>query len=175
MKKLLTLIFLMFLSACGFEPLYVERTENSKWYFDGEFDGSISSEMQKVKVEYIADRFGQLLRNELIDILTPTGIPDEPRYKLYVVVVAETKERQALRRDITATREKVSYTIAYRMVENGEDIIKGDSIAHASYDIMSNPYSTTMAQKKAEADAAKIIANDISLRIGAYFHSQNRK
>ena len=41
-----------------------------------------------------------------------------------------------------------------------------------SYDILANPYSTTMAQKKTEENAAKIIANDIALRLGAYFHKE---
>ena len=58
---------------------------------------------------------------------------------------------------------------------NNEECLKGDSVAYVSYDIMANPYSTTMAQKKTEADAAKIIANDIALRLGAYFHSQMKE
>ncbi len=57
------------------------------------------------------------------------------------------------------------------MVEGTEKVLSGDSIAYVSYDILANPYSTTMAQKKGDEDAAKIIANDIALRLGAYFHS----
>ena len=33
----------------------------------------------------------------------------------------------------------------------------------------------TIAQKKVMKDSAQIIANDISLRIGAYFHSRITK
>ncbi len=51
----------------------------------------------------------------------------------------------------------------------------GDSIAYVSYDILANPYSTTFAKKKTQTDAAKIIANDITLRIGAYFHARFKK
>lgn len=172
MKKVLTLILLSFLlMGCGFKPLYVEKKSDKKWYFGNEFDVSINSEMAKVKIETISDRFGQQLRNELIDILTPKGIPENPEYRLYVEVTEKYTERQALRKDITATRERIMYKVLYYMVENGDELFKGDSIAYASYDIMANPYSTTMAQKKAETDAAKIIANDISLRVGAYFHA----
>ena len=40
-------------------------------------------------------------------------------------------------------------------------MLKGDSIAYVSYDILANPYSTTMAQKKGDEDAAKIIATTL--------------
>jgi hypothetical protein len=44
-----------------------------------------------------------------------------------------------------------------------------------SYDLLDNPYSTTMDKKKIKKDGAKIIANDIALRVGAYFHSVKDK
>lgn len=172
MKKILPLILLAFLLAgCGFKPLYVEKKSDRRWFFGNEFDVSINSEMEKVKVESIAEHFGQQLRNELIDLITPKGIPSRPQYRLYVEVVERTVERQALRRDITATREKIMYKVVYYMIDGDKELFRGDSIAYVSYDIMANPYSTTMAQKKAESDATKIIANDIVLRVGAYFHA----
>lgn len=172
MKKYLTLLLLLFLlPSCGFEPLYVQKKHNNLWYFSGDFDTSISSEMAQVKVEAIGDRFGQLVRNQLLDTLTPRGVPRKPKYRLYAEPREKLVVQQALRSDITATREKVQYSVAYVLYENDEVLISGDSIAFVGYDILSNPYSTTMAQKKTEKDAAKIIADDIALRIGAYFHS----
>ena len=78
-----------------------------------------------------------------------------------------------MRDDITATRERVRYTVNYRLLNASDrkELVGGNSIAYLGYDIMANPYSTTFAQKKIEKDAAKILANDISLRMGAYFHS----
>lgn len=176
MKKFLALICFSFVfTGCGFQPLYVEKKSEGKWFFGNEFDVSINSEMEKVKVETISGHFGQQIRNDLIDTLTPKGIPDFPQYRLSVELVDKNIQRQALRKDITATRERVMYKVVYYMTEGGEELFRADSIAYASYDIMANPYSTTMAMKKAEADAAKIIANDISLRVGAYFHAKLTK
>lgn len=178
MKKLIPLTCLVcLLAACGFEPLYVEKKHNNAWYFGGDFDTSISQEMAQVKVEPIEQRFGQLMRNELIDNLTPRGVPSHPKYRLYVELTSKTIAQQALRNDITATREQVKYTVEYLMysADKNEELIRGNSVSYASYDIMSNPYSTTVAEKKAEKDSAKIIANDIALRIGAYFHAQAAK
>ena len=173
MKKFWLFFLVLFISACGFEPLYVQKKQESLWYFGGEFDTSISSEMAKIKVQTIADRFGQLLRNDLLDSFTPKGIPSTPRYRLVVDNIDKQTVQQALRDDITATRERVRYKVDYYLYDNetNKQLVRGNSLAYVSYDILGNPYSTTFAQKKIEQNAADIIANDISLRIGAYFHS----
>lgn len=171
MKKYCLLICFLFVAACGFEPLYVQKKGNGLWYFGGDFDSSITNEMAQIKVEIISERFGQLVRNQLLDVLTPLGQPKNPKYRLYVSLNSKDIAQQAMRRDITATRERVKYTVSYHLDSENETLLNGDSIAFVSYDILANPYSTTMAQKKTEADAAKIVANDIAMRLGAYFHT----
>ena len=171
MHKIYILLPLLLIAACGFEPLYVEKKHDNLWYFDGEFDTSISQEMAKVKVEPISDRFGQLLRNNLIDLLSPKGQPQKPKYRLFVKLEGKTETNQALRSDITATRKMVKYHVTYYMMSGTERLLDGNSVAYSSYDILANPYSTTMAKKKGDQDAVTTIANDISLRLGAYFHS----
>ncbi len=175
MKKAIGGFLALFcISACGFEPLYAQREDPSGWYFSGNFDTSVTSEMAKVKVEPIADRFGQEIRNELLDLITPRGMPKNPQYRLFVTLQDEEITQQALRRDITATRERVRYSVRYELVSttSNETLVNGDSVSFVSYDILANPYSTTMAKKKTQSDAAKIIANDIVLRLGAYFHRE---
>lgn len=172
MHKGYIVLLALLLAACGFEPLYVEKKHNNAWYFDGDFDTSISQEMEKIKVQSISDRFGQILQNELIDLLTPKGQPSDPKYRLFVRLSQKKETDQALRSDITATRKMVKYTVVYYMTsKNGERLLEGDSVAYTSYDILANPYSTTMAKKKSDQEVAKMISNDISLRLGAYFHT----
>ena len=174
MLRNLKILFLpLLLAACGFEPLYVERQSNEKWYYKGEFDTSITEEMAQIKVEPIADRVGQLVRNDLLDNFTPKGAPDKPKYRLEIARIQRSMTKQAMRDDITATRERVEYTLNYTLLDatSGDKLVSGDTLALLGYDIMANPYSTTFSQKQLEKDAAKIMANDISLRIGAYFHS----
>lgn len=163
------------LSACGFEPLYVQNKRSSAWYYGGEFDTSISTEMSQIKVGTIADRFGQQVRNNLLDLLTPKGTPKKAKYRLEVELLSKEVTQQALRRDITATSERVVYRVGYKLLEGHEVLVSGDSVAYVSYDILANPYSTTTAQKKTETDAAKIISDDIALRLGAYFHAKHSR
>ncbi len=172
MKNIKTVLLLLLLCGCGFEPLYVQKKSSGLWYFSGNFDTSITSQMAQIKISPIADRFGQQLRNNLLDLLTPRGTPKNPLYRLEVSLRNKKVVEQAMRDDITATSERVSYVVDYTLWQENNELLNGDSIAYVSYDIMANPYSTTMAQKKTESDAAKIIANDIALRLGAYFHSQ---
>ena len=177
MKKICSLLAVLFLAACGFEPLYVQKKHDNLWYFNGEFDRSIYSEMAKIKVQTIAERFGQELRNNLLDMLTPLGAPRKPEYRLFVDPEPIEITQQAMRDDITATRERIRYKVKYRLLsaQDNQVLVSGDSLAYVSYDIMANPYSTTFAKKKTQTDAAAIIANDITLRLGAYFHSRFSK
>ena len=171
------ILMILGLSGCGFEPLYVEKTsDNGLWYYNNKFDTDIVHEMSQVKVEGATDRIGQLVRNELIDNLTPHGAPSKAKYFLKLQPINEKRTEQALRDDITATREKVKYTLKYSLWSRDDgELIEGKSWIFLSYDLLDNPYSTTMDKKKVEKDGAKILANDISLRIGAYFHSVKTK
>lgn len=175
-KKIAVVILAALLTGCGFEPLYVEKKTSGEWYYDNEFDTSILEEMASVKVELIQDRIGQLIRNDLLDKLSPKGQPKHPKYYLKVTDIKKQEIDQALRNDITATRKKVIYTITYTLRDaEHKTLINGNSVAYVGYDILRDPYSTTFAQKKIEKNAAKILANDISLRLGAYFHSLQTK
>ena len=170
--KLKILVFILGLASCGFKPLYVERHSDEKWYYKGRFDTSISQEIAQIKIEPAGERIGQLVRGELLDSLTPKGAPDKPKYRLKIDNIEKFVTNQAMRDDITATRERIEYKLNYSMydVSTGQKLLEGDTLALLGYDIMANPYSTTFSGKKAEKDAAKIMADDISLRIGAYFH-----
>ena len=97
-----------------------------------------------------------------------------PFQKAFLELTNKEIYQQALRDDITATREQVQYRVDYVLydAQTDKELVRGNSIAYSSYDIMSNPYSTTIAEKKGEKDCAQIIANDIALRLGAYFHSR---
>lgn len=165
------------LSACGFEPLYVEKTGGDDlWYYNNRYDADIVKEMSQIKVESVTDRIGQLIKNELIDIFNPYGAPKGAKYFLKISPAETLTIQQALRDDITATREKVKYSVTYSLWsrESGQ-LVSGDTWIYLSYDLLDNPYSTTMDKKKVEKDGAKIIAHDIALRIGAYFHSVKTK
>ena len=170
---LFCLFVVMTVTACGFRPLYVEKTsQNDKWYFDGDFDNYVSDQMAKIKVVASGERVGQQVRTNLLDLLTPRGVPEKPKYTLYINLDKAREYDQALENDITATRRRIDYKVGYYMIENGKQILKGNSVSYVSYDILENPYSTVTARNKVTTDAARMMANDIALRLGAFFHAK---
>lgn len=172
-KSYFAAVMTFMLVACGFEPLYVQKTDaESKWYFDGDFDNYVVDQMAQIKVMIDGERFGQLIKTELHDLLTPRGVPARPKYLLVINIVRANEYDQALRRDITATRKRIDYKVQYYLEENSKKILKGNSVSFVSYDILDNPYSTVIARQKVQKDAAKILANDIALRLGAFFNAK---
>lgn len=170
MRYILILTLIVFINGCGFRPLYIQDTEKNIHFADNQKD-SVITELAQIKINPIPERFGQQLRNKLLDLLTPKGVPTNAKYRLDVKLDSKVISQQAMRDDITATNERVDYIISYTLYENSKKLVSGDSYAFVSYNILNNPYSTTIAQKKSEENAANIIANDIALRLGAYFHS----
>lgn len=174
MKKIgLAVLVLFAVAACGFEPLYVQKTsKEDKWYFDGDFDNYVTDQMAQIKIVVTGERLGQQIKNNLLDLLTPQGVPAKPKYYLYVNPVQENEYDQALRSDITATRKRIDYKVNYHMTQNSKEVMKGNTVSFVSYDILDNPYSTVISRKKVQQDAAKIMANDIALRLGAFFNAK---
>lgn len=174
MKKIgLAVLVLFVVAACGFEPLYVQKTsKEDKWYFDGDFDNYVTDQMAQIKIVVTGGRLGQQIKNTLLDLLTPQGVPTKPKYYLYVNPVQENEYDQALRSDITATRKRIDYKVDYYMTQDSERVMRGNTVSFVSYDILDNPYSTVISRKKVQQDAAKIMANDIALRLGAFFNAR---
>ena len=174
MKKIgLAVLVLFAVAACGFEPLNVQKTsKEDKWYFDGDFDNYVTDQMAQIKIVVTGERLGQQIKNNLLDLLTPQGVPAKPKYYLYVNPVQENEYDQALRCDITDTLKRIDYKVNYHMTQNSKEVMKGNTVSFVSYDILDNPYSTVISRKKVQQDAAKIMANDIALRLGAFFNAK---
>lgn len=167
MRYILILALVIFVSGCGFRPLYIQNTDTNAY----SNNTSVINELAQIKISSIPERFGQQIRNKLLDLLTPKGVPTKAKYRLDVKIDSKVISQQAMRNDVTATSERVDYIISYTLYEGSQKLVSGDSYAFVSYNILNNPFSTTMAQKKSEENAANILANDIALRLGAYFHS----
>ena len=87
---------ILLLASCGFEPLYAKKQNNNSWYFSGNFDNSVTQEMSQIAIEPIAERFGQQVRNQLLDLVTPLGSPKTPKYRLYVTPYPKQKTQEAI-------------------------------------------------------------------------------
>ncbi len=148
-----------FLAACGFQPLY-----------SGGKGGHMATELGSIKIERIADRSGQQLRNHLLDKLTPYGQPARARYGLKVTM-REGISGLAVKKSEVATRANLNVGASFSLTERAtaEVLFTGTSSVVASFNILSSDFSTLIAEKGARSRAISDVAGDIQQRLAAYF------
>jgi len=149
------------LAGCGFQPLYGSRSAGGP---------AALPEMAQIYIPPIPDRAGQLLRNELRDRLTPTGLPDKPRWRLDISL-RETKTDLVILRDATATFAKFVGDAKWVLVDLANDTpaARGQVTRRASYSISSSEFASLQAEEDARRRVVTGIAEDIRLRLGLYF------
>jgi LPS-assembly lipoprotein len=152
------LIGCLVVSGCGFEPLYGQRQR-----------GVTLTETSLVAVAPIPERVGQLVRNELIDRLNPLGEPDRPRYRL-VVTSSGRREGLAFQRDLTVTRYNYTLAVSYVLSDgaSGSVVLRGQTRAVAAYNVVQSEFSNVIAERDAEARAAREVGEEVALRVAAF-------
>lgn len=157
------------LAACGFQPLYGERERGAETL----------AALALVRIAPIPDRLGQVIRNHLLDIVTPRGRPSEPRYRL-TVKLRKTKEGLAFEQDESVTRFDVIVAADYRLAEiaGGDTIAKGTARSIASYNVVRSDFANIAAERDAELRLARELSDEIALRLsvafGRRFERENR-
>lgn len=160
--RLLAVAPLAGLAACGFQPLYGRKgTQNS----------SAAAEMAAVRVDPLRDRVGQQLHNFLRDRLNPDGQPVSPSYRLTVALV-ETTTELGVQRDETASRANLRLDADFALLDSAgeQQLFRGRSSSTTSYDILRNPFATTVSEEDARERALREVADDIQTRLALYFN-----
>lgn len=150
------------LSACGFRPLYGTH---------GVQRASVQADMGDIEISQIANRNGQILRNALIDKITPNGQPTNAAYQLSIKL-GESKVPLGIRKDATATRANMTQTAAYVLIDRSSSVAvdRGTVQAITSYDIVNSDFGTIMAERDARKRGIDLLADSITLRVALYFN-----
>lgn len=149
------------LAACGFQPLYGSG---------GPANEGASAELAAVRIEPLRDRVGQQMHNFLRDRLNPGGQPIAPDYRLRVRLT-ETVTELGVLRDETASRANLKLVADFSLLPFDADapLFSGQSSSTTSYDILSNPFATTVSEDDARERALREVADDIQTRLALYF------
>ena len=147
-------------TACGFQPLYGERTGGVP----------VRQAFNAISVAPIPDRVGQLVRNQLIDALSPLGSPRDPAYVL-VVTLVQNKRGVAFKSDEQATRFNVTLEARFALREFGGGAILtyGSTRSVAAFNIVRSEFANITAELDAQRRAARQVADSIALRLGVHF------
>ncbi len=153
---------LLGLAACGFQPLYGQPQQQAQ--------SSVATELAAVRIDPLRDRVGQQMHNFLRDRLNPDGQPLSPSYRLRVELT-ETLSELGVRRDETATRANLRMQAKFSLldVSGGQSLFSGQSTSTTSYDILENPFATTVSEGDARERALRELADDIQTRLALYF------
>lgn len=151
------------LGGCGFRPLYQEPEPSAGAV-------GVGRELAAVEIAPIPDRVGQLVRNDLIYHMRGSETGGTADYRLDVRLIESISEL-AVERTGFATRSNLRLAAVYSLVDlgTGRQLVNGRSRAISSYNIVDASFSTLTAQNAARERAAARIAEEIRVRLAAYF------
>ncbi len=147
------------LAGCGFKPLY------------GRQDGDLTvSEFSRVSIEQAENRTTQLVRNHLLDMLTPLGAPEKPLYRLELRVIENISNVLVTRSD-EVTRNNLAMQIAYRLHDyrSGTIISQGNVSSLVSYNLVRADYANLVSERDARTRAARDGAEQLRIVLGNFF------
>jgi LPS-assembly lipoprotein len=159
-RPLAAVVLAAALVGCGFKPMYRESSDN----------GTTAAEFAYVSIAQPEDRRDQLLRNDLLDLLTPLGSPDRPRY-LLEYKVDESIGAVFTTRSEEVTRNNLILTVAYRLrdYQSGKVLQSISTTSYASYNLTVADYSNLISEKNARERALRDSAEQLRIRLGNYF------
>jgi len=148
-------------AGCGFKPLYSSKRAE---------DTTVAADLAAVRIDPLRDRVGQQLHNLLRDRLNPHGQPVSPSYRLRVAL-KETIDELGIQRDETASRANLRVDADFALLDaaGGQALLQGRSSSTTSYDILRNPFATTVSEADARERALREVADDIQTRLALYF------
>lgn len=165
---LLVLILLPTLYSCGFQVIYKER--------DKEIEISYVEELATIRIQKDRSRMGQRLKNNLYEVLNPSGANIEPKYFL-VLTQSSSSSPTYITTTGASGRSNATFNVKYELksLKNGVVISVGDTTVSDNYDMTSNRYGTHKAGSYVEINLTKIAAQNIRNSIVNDFVELRRK
>lgn len=151
------------LAACGFRPLYGTNSTGV----------AVSGELNAVHIAEVKTRVAQRVRNRLISTIAPPGSQAAIRYRLEIFPFEW--ERDTLVRTNRDVRRRIyNLRVTYKLfdVATKKGLASGNVLAVSSYVRVVSEFANVRAKLDAENRAAVAAADDIKIRLAAYFASK---
>jgi LPS-assembly lipoprotein len=162
----MTLFAALALSGCGFHSVYGSRDSD---------DSPIAAQMQDVAIDNIKERNGQMLRNDLIDMMYGKGRPTQPRYRLTIDLKA-SEEDLGIQADATTTRAMINMVGNFVLKDAaGKELMHGTAHSTSNINKISNQYATLVSNQDAYARTINEVSQQIVNRLSLYFAERDRQ
>jgi len=160
LRLYLALLLPLALGACGFRPLYGDHGAV----------GRTQAQLETIAIEPIDTKLGVMMRNNLLDRLTPGGVPGDPRYALKMAFNEKTIGIGVLL-DASVTRFNYLLTTDYQLFDKKthELVFTGSSRSQVGYDVVQSQFATVIARQDAKKRAVLDVSEDITLRLALFF------
>lgn len=161
MTRVFILSWLLFITGCGFTPLYTSGA--------GSASPQVSAALQTISVAQIPDRSGQRLRWLLLESLSQANDVKNPAYVL-AVSLEERRSYLGIRPDATSSYGKVAITARYTLTRAGESkpIFTDKTRSLIGYDVVDSEYASLKAEEDAREKTLRQLAQRITYRLARY-------
>jgi LPS-assembly lipoprotein len=149
----------LLVGGCGFHPLYGQRAGARS---------AVPEQMAAIKIGTIEDRQGQLLRNALVDRLTPRGEPSAPAYDLRVTL---TQQMVGLgqQKNSYASLGEMSLSASFHLGSRSDDAgFSGSAHTVVSVNYLGPRYASVAVEREASERAIGDIADSIRDQVAAW-------
>ena len=144
-------------TGCGFQPIH------------GDNSAASGSGLANFDIGLIADRTGQMLRNELLQQMQPRRAVRAPAYGLGIALT-ESLADLAIRKDEVATRANLTLVARFTVTDrsSGEQVFSGQARSVNSYNILTSDFATLSARADARRRGVRQLALDIKERLSVW-------
>ena len=150
----------VFLTACGFQPLY-----------GGGPESSVSAHYADINIPSIPDRDGQYLRNALIDRLYTHGRPSDPKIDLKIDPLKTTLTDLGIQKDATVTRTQIEILAHMQLIDKitGKTLLDRHVRAVGGYDVLDQQYTTVVTRQNVTDHVLDDLSTNIVTELDLYF------
>lgn len=147
---------------CGFQPVYARKS--------GADSSPVAARLASVRVLAIEDRVGQILRNNLVERLSPRGEPGGADYELEIKM-SEYLGGLAVSQDGNAQVGRTMIIVTYKLVDTktAQTTLVGQGRAYGGYRFLGPRYASVVSEREGESSAAQEVAEQIVADLVAFF------
>jgi len=147
-------------SGCGFHPLYGQRSSAAP--------AGIADQMAAIRISGIQDREGQMLRNALIDRLTPRGEPSTPAYILDVRL-SESMTGLGQQKNSYASLGEMNVAASFSLLSrDGRNGFSSAAHSVVSVNFLGPRYASVAVERDATERAIADVADSIRDQVAAW-------
>jgi LPS-assembly lipoprotein len=153
-------LVLPLLAACGFTPVLGEQGVAAL----------AEDKLANIEVAQMPGIVGVYLRNDLLDRMRAPEKPEAPSHRLEVGL-SSSLVGSLVEPDASVTRYSYTLGATFKLVEleTNKVVLQGTTESSSGYNVVESEYATLVARRDAERRAARMLSDDLSLRLALYF------